>query len=222
MRKSTRLTASPGQIVKQGDEYRMFFSAATDRPVRRTISIGRTRNLDGPWLLYDNEADPYQVKNLVGVAQCADLQTRLETVLQRRYDLVPNLVSTVKGYAKHERELLREITELRSQWGKAGTQADKVGTANRMESALGRLMVVVEQYPDLKANQNFLRLQDELAGTENRIAVERMRYNETVRAYNTTVRRFPSNLVAGLFGFVKSDAYFEAAAEGKAAPKVEF
>ncbi|MFH1725529.1 MAG: LemA family protein [Elusimicrobiota bacterium] len=147
---------------------------------------------------------------------------QVENVLQRRYDLIPNLVNTVKGYAKHEKELLAEVTRLRSQWGAAGTRAAKVKAAGALESVLGRLMVVVERYPDLKANQNFLKLQDELAGTENRIAVERRRYNQAIKTYNVVVRRFPSNIIAGMYGFEKSDAYFEAAASAKEAPKVEF
>ena len=147
---------------------------------------------------------------------------QVETVLQRRYDLIPNLVNTVKGYATHEKGILEEITKLRSQWGEAKTIEQKAGTATQMESALARLMVVVENYPDLKANQNFLALQDELAGTENRISVERRRYNDAVRAYNITVRRFPNNIFAGMFGFQKKDAYFEAAEAAAQAPKVEF
>jgi len=147
---------------------------------------------------------------------------QVENVLQRRYDLIPNLVNTVKGYATHEREVFEEVTRLRSQWGQAKTLDEKVGAAQQLEGALGRLMVVVERYPDLKANQNFLALQDELAGTENRIAVERRRYNEVVRSYNVAVRSFPSNLVAGLAGFHLSTAYFEAAKEAKEVPKVQF
>lgn len=147
---------------------------------------------------------------------------QIETALQRRYDLIPNLVNTVKGYAKHESGLLEEITRLRSQWSSAkGTDA-KAQAATELEGALGRLMVVVERYPDLKANQNFLALQDELAGTENRIAVERRRYNDAVRAYNVAIRRFPVNLAANLMGFGKRTVYFEAAEDAKAAPKVEF
>jgi len=147
---------------------------------------------------------------------------QVENVLQRRYDLIPNLVNTVKGYARHERELLAEVTRLRSQWGAAKSPGERIQASQGLESALGRLMVIVERYPDLKANQNFLKLQDELAGTENRIAVERMRYNETVQSYNILTRRFPSNIVAGMFGFGKKDAYFEAAEGAKEAPKVEF
>jgi LemA protein len=147
---------------------------------------------------------------------------QVENVLQRRYDLIPNLVNTVKGYVKHEREVLTEITRLRSQWGEAKTTAEKIEAARGIESALARLLVVIERYPDLKANENFLKLQDELAGTENRIAVERMRYNDIVRQYNIVVRRFPSNISARLFGFAKRDVYFEAVKEAKEAPKVEF
>ncbi len=148
--------------------------------------------------------------------------SQVDTVLQRRYDLIPNLVNTVNGYAKHEKDLLTEVTRLRSQWGEAKSQSQKVAAANGMESALGRLMVVVEQYPQLKANENFIRLQDELAGTENRISVERMRYNDTVNAYNVTVRGFPTNILAGMFGFKKSDDYFKSDVVAKQAPKVQF
>jgi len=147
---------------------------------------------------------------------------QVETVLQRRYDLIPNLVNTVKGYATHERELLEQVTRLRSQWAAAGSVAQKVEAAGAMESALARLMVVVENYPDLKANQNFLALQDELAGTENRISVERRRYNDAVRAYNTRIRAVPGAWVAGMTGFERSDAYFEAAPTAREAPQVQF
>ena len=148
--------------------------------------------------------------------------SQVETVLQRRYDLIPNLVNTVKGYAKHEKDLLTEVTRLRSQWGEAKNQGQKIAAANGLESALSKLMVVVEQYPQLKANENFIRLQDELAGTENRIAVERMRYNGTVNSYNVTVRVFPTNILAGIFGFKKSENYFEGDKPAQQAPKVQF
>jgi len=148
---------------------------------------------------------------------------QVENVLQRRYDLIPNLVSTVKGYAKHERELLTEITKLRSQWGAAKTPAAKVAAANGLEGALSRLMVVIESYPNLKANENFARLMDELAGTENRIAVERMRYNDMIREYNTTVKTFPTNLIARRYGFEPMpEAYVKMEKEAAKAPKVEF
>ena len=145
----------------------------------------------------------------------------VETVLQRRFDLIPNLVNTVKGYATHEKELLTKVTELRSQWGKAATPDEKVKVAGEMQGALSRLLLVAESYPDLKANQNFMALQDELAGTENRIAVERRRYNETVQAYNTSIRRFPGSVWAGLFGFQRRTP-FESAPEASAAPSVQF
>ena len=147
---------------------------------------------------------------------------QVETQYQRRVDLIPNLVNTVKGAANFEQKTLTDITNARSQWGSAKTQEQKVEAANNIESALARLLVVVENYPQLKATQNFLALQDELAGTENRIAIERMRYNEAIQRYNVIVRRFPSNIAANLFGFQKKDAYFEAAPEAKAVPKVEF
>ena len=147
---------------------------------------------------------------------------QVENQLQRRYDLIPNLVKTVKGYAKHEKGLLEEVTRLRSQWSGAKTRGAKVQAATAMEGAIGRLMVVVEKYPDLKANQNFLALQDELAGTENRIAVERRRYNESIRGYNTIIKRFPGNMIADKHGYEKSTAYFKAAETAKEVPKVEF
>lgn len=147
---------------------------------------------------------------------------QVETVLQRRYDLIPNLVNTVKGFAEQEREVLTEVTRLRSQWGEAQGTAEKAQAASRLEGALGRLMVIVERYPELKSNQNFLALQDELAGTENRVAVERRRYNEAVRAYNTYIRRTPANLVAAIAGFEKKDAYFEADEGAEQAPEVDF
>lgn len=148
----------------------------------------------------------------------------VETVLQRRYDLIPNLVNTVKGFASHEKDLLTEVTRLRSQWGEAkaaGNTAQSVKTAGMLESALGRLMVVVERYPELKSNQNFLALQEELAGTENRISVERRRYNEAVAAYNKKIRKYPGSFVAGMKGYEKKTP-FEAAPQAQTAPVVEF
>ncbi|MBI4055307.1 MAG: LemA family protein [Elusimicrobia bacterium] len=160
---------------------------------------------------------------LVSLSEGIDGQwAQVENVLQRRYDLIPNLVRTVKGYMKHEMELLTEVTRLRSQWGAARSPQAKLQAAQSLEAALSRLLLVVERYPNLKANQNFLKLQDELSGTENRIAVERRRYNDTVRRYNILVRRFPSNLAARLFGFEKSDAYFQMEEAASQPPKVEF
>ncbi len=148
----------------------------------------------------------------------------VETVLQRRFDLIPNLVNTVKGYATHEQKVLTEVTALRSQWGKArqtGDTASSLKAAAGLESALGRLMVISENYPDLKANQNFIRLQDELAGTENRISIERRRYNETVTAYNKAIRKFPEVYFARIFGFNQRQQ-FEASAGAENAPNVQF
>src|SRR4029453_4585218 len=147
---------------------------------------------------------------------------QVETVLQRRYDLVPNLVATVKGYAEHEKELFENVARLRSQWSAAQSVSEKAKTASAMEGALARLLVVAENYPELKASQNFRDLQFELSGTENRISVERQRYNETVRAYNTSVRQMPTSLVASFFGFQPSDAYFDAAPAAKEETKVQF
>ena len=146
---------------------------------------------------------------------------QVETQLQRRYDLIPNYVETVKGYAKFERDVLIKVTEARSRVGSAGTIDQKIEANNQLTSALARLMVVVERYPDLKANQNFIRLQDELAGTENRIAVERRRYNEAVQVYNVKLRSFPENMVAGMFGF-RQRTFFEAPQAAKEAPQVKF
>jgi LemA protein len=147
---------------------------------------------------------------------------QVETVLQRRYDLIPNLVNTVKGYAKHESSVLEEVTRLRTQWAGAKSGDAKIEAANQLEGALSRLMVVVEKYPDLKANQNFLALQDELAGTENRIAVERRRYNEAVQAYNIGIAKFPASLIADFKGMQRRDVYFKSDEPAKTVPKVDF
>lgn len=145
----------------------------------------------------------------------------VETQYQRRYDLIPNLVNTVQGFADQELEVFTEVTRLRSQWQTAPTVNQKIDTSNQLESALSKLLLVQENYPQLKSNENFLRLQDELTGTENRINVARTRYNEAVRTYNVKTRTFPSNIVAGLFGF-ESKEFFEADSGAENAPTVEF
>ena len=146
---------------------------------------------------------------------------QVQNVLQRRGDLIPNLVETVKGYASHEKEVFEKVAEARGRLAGA-TSPQEASAANAgLTSALGRLLAISENYPDLKANENFIRLQDELAGSENRIATERMRYNDTVRVYNTHIKSFPANLIAGFFGFKEKD-YFEAEAGAKEVPKVKF
>jgi len=147
---------------------------------------------------------------------------QVETALQRRYDLIPNIVSTVKGYAEHEKSVLEDVTRLRSQWASAKTIQEKEQAAGALEQGIGRLMVVAESYPDLKASQGFRDLQVQLEGSENRISVERERYNDAVRAYNVRVRQFPSSIVAGMRGFQPRTAYFNAESPAKEAPKVQF
>jgi len=146
---------------------------------------------------------------------------QVENQLQRRYDLIPNYVETVKGYAKHEKEVFLKVTEARSKVAGAGAISEKIAANKELSSALARLLLVVERYPDLKANANFIRLQDELAGTENRISVERRRFNEAVKVYNTKIRSFPTNFIAGMFGFEKA-TFFEVPKEKQEVPKVKF
>ena len=154
-------------------------------------------------------------------ANAKEKWANVETQYQRRFDLIPNLVSTVKGYAAHEEKLFTEITEMRSRWQNAPTIDDKVTAANGLEGAIGRLLMVVENYPVLKASENFLSLQDELAGTENRVSVERTRYNEAVKQYNVATKRIPTSIIASMFGF-KEKKMFEAAEGAENAPKVTF
>ena len=146
---------------------------------------------------------------------------QVENQLQRRNDLIPNLVETVKGYAAHEEGVFKEIAEARSRLLAAKSPEESIAAANQQSSALGRLLVIAENYPQLRANEQFNRLMDELAGTENRIAVERMRYNERVQEYNTSRRRFPANVTAKVFGF-KEYPFFQAPPEAKTVPKVAF
>lgn len=147
---------------------------------------------------------------------------QVENQLKRRSDLIPNLANTVKGYAKHEKEIFTGIAEARSKLAGAGTIPEKIEASHELGGFLSRLLIVVERYPDLKANQNFSQLMHELSGTENRISVERMRYNDAVRNFNITIKKFPGSLFASIFGFTQA-TYFEAEeAEKKVPPQVEF
>jgi LemA protein len=148
--------------------------------------------------------------------------SQVDIVLQRRADLIPNLVETVKGYAQQEVTVFGDIAKARSALLSAGTPQEKIAANGQLDGAIGRLLVVVENYPQLKSNENFLRLQDELAGTENRIAVERKRYNDTLQDYNTYVQQFPNNIYAGWAGFKPNEAYFAATEASRQVPKVTF
>ena len=162
----------------------------------RNRLVSQEQELEGSWAEVDNQ-------------------------LQRRYDLIPNLVETVKGYAAQEESIFVQIAEARSKLAGAGSVAETAEASNGMESALSRLLVVVENYPELKSNENFIRLQDELAGTENRLAVARKRYNDVVQSFHRAILMFPANIVAENLGLVKQD-YFEIDAIAKENPKVEF
>ncbi|SIT91275.1 LemA family protein [Edaphobacillus lindanitolerans] len=159
---------------------------------------------------------------LVGLEEDVDKSySQIENQLQRRMDLIPNLVESVKGFAKHEEKVLGDIADARSRLAGANTPEEQATANDELSGALSRLLVVVENYPELKADANFRQLMDELAGTENRIGVARMDYNDTVSEYNRNVRRFPGSLVAGIFGFDEKE-YFKAAAGAQEAPKVDF
>src|SRR5271170_6865431 len=147
---------------------------------------------------------------------------QVDVVLQRRADLIPNLVSTVKGFAAHEETVFGDIANARAALLGAKTPGEKIAANGQLDGALGRLLAISENYPQLKSNENFLRLQDELAGSENRIAVERRRYNEAIQAYNTYIGLFPNNIVASLSGFKRDDAYFKTDEGARQAPKVNF
>lgn len=146
----------------------------------------------------------------------------VQTVLQRRADLIPNLVATVKGYAQHEEAVFADVDKAREALLAAHDPQGKMQANGQLDGALGRLLAISENYPQLKANQNFLELQDQLEGTENRIAVERHRYNETLRDYNTFIRQIPNNIWAHVAGFQPNNAYFEATPASQNAPKVSF
>ncbi len=147
--------------------------------------------------------------------------SNLDVMLQRRADLIPNLVNTVKGYTSHENEVIDKITEARSKLVNASSVEEKSNANDELTNSLNALMVVVENYPDLKSSQNYIQLSDELAGTENRIAVSRKDYNDAVRSFNTSIKRFPNNILVGMFGF-EQEAYFEASESSKEVPSVSF
>jgi len=147
---------------------------------------------------------------------------QVDVVLQRRADLIPNLVETVKGFAAQEQTVFHDIASARSALLGAQTPADKIAANGQLDNAIGRLLLIVENYPQLKSNENFLRLQDELAGTENRIAVERKRYNDAIQDYNTYIGLFPNNIFAGWAGFQRNNAYFTASESSREATKVQF
>jgi len=148
--------------------------------------------------------------------------SEVDVVLQRRADLIPNLVATVKGFAQHETEVFKDIADARAALAGGKTPQEKIQANQQLDGALGRLLVIAENYPQLRSNENFLQLQDAIGGSENRIAVERRKYNEALQRYNTTLSLFPNNIVASLAGFSRDDAYFKTEPGARTAPKVQF
>jgi LemA protein len=163
----------------------------------RNTLVTERNDIDGKWAQVDND-------------------------MKRRADLIPNLVETVKGYAKQEQSVIAEVANARAALVGAKSRQDEIGANSQLSGAIGRLLVLQENYPQLKSNENFLRLQDELAGTENRIAVSRRDYNQAIQKYNTDIELFPRNIAASLFGFHKDDAYFKTTEEEKKVPQVKF
>ncbi len=165
----------------------------------------------------------FQYNRLVSIDQkVKSAWAQVENVYQRRNDLIPNLVEIVKGYAKHEKELFISVTEARTKWQDAKTVSEKEKAAGEIENVISRLLLVVENYPNLKASQNFLSLQDELAGTENRISVERRRYNLAVEEYNRIAKSFPAFIFVRIFGFDREKQYFQAEKESYRPPQIKF
>jgi LemA protein len=164
----------------------------------------------------------YTYNRLVGLRNMADTAfSNIDTMLQKRFDLVPNLVETVKGYMRHEQELLDKITKARTDWLKASTMSENAGADNLAAGALKSIFAVAENYPDLKANQNFLMLQEELVGIENKIAYARQRFNRTIMVLNMVIERFPTNLIANLFGFKKREFFAVESEQMRNAPQIE-
>ena len=167
----------------------------------------------------------YTVKSYNGLVtlkqEVTQKESDIQTTLQRRADLIPNLVNTVKGYASHEESIMQEVSDARAALVGANNTGDQLAANEQMTSALNRLLAIAENYPDLKANTNFIQLQDELSGTENRITQARRAYNDAVKTYNTKIQRFPTSLIAGIFNFEAFD-YFQANEGAQEVPSVNF